>query len=151
MTIQNTIDVADAVVVFLNAATLPESITFARSFVPEFDPDELANMAEPAKGLVFPSQLELTRASRAEDNEDSIIEIGIGRTLDDETTAIAAQLLTVEAVKNEVRKSENGVLTLPGDSNVVDLLGLEVVLVVPELLRKRIALSVVRITYRGVV
>lgn len=151
MTIQNTIDAADAVVVFLNAATLPESITFARSFVPEFDPDELANMAEPAKGLVFPSQLELTRASRAEDNEDSIIEIGIGRTLDDETTAIAAQLLTVEAVKNEVRKSENGVLTLPGDSNVVDLLGLEVVLVVPELLRKRIALSVVRITYRGVV
>jgi hypothetical protein len=150
MPIQDTIDTADAVVAFLNDASLSESITYARTFIPEFDPSDLANLgAEPAKGLVFPSQLNLERASRVEDSEDNVIEIGIGRVLDNEDADIKAQLLTLEDVKNEVRDDSNAVLTLPGDGDEVQFRGVEVVFLVPELLRKRVALSVVRVTYRG--
>ena len=153
MAVQNTIDLADAVVLILNAA-LPlggETITFARTFIPEFDPDDLANLAEPGKGSVFPSQLDLTRASRHDDAEGHVIEIGLGRKIDNESASVEQQMLTVEAVKNVLRLEANQVLTLPVDGDEVQFLGIEIVLLVPELLRKRVALSVVRVTYRGFV
>lgn len=153
MAVQNTIDVADAVVQLLNDAQplAGETVTAARTFIPEFDPDDLANSAEPAKCSVFPSSLELTRASRHDDAEDHVVEIGIARRLENETTDVAKNLETVEAIKNLARDDENKMLTLPGDGGDVLFLGVEVELVVPDLLRKRVALSVVRCTYRGIV
>lgn len=146
MAIQNTIDAADAVVALINAAGLTEGITFARSFIPEFDPDEM-----PApKGIVFPAALELERASRADDAEDSIIEVGIGRKINNETTDVVLQLKTVEEVKDVLRDSANNELSGPTDpADVVYFRALSVTLFVPELLRKRVALSIVRVTYRG--
>lgn len=150
MPTQDTIEAADAVVVLLNAAGLSEGITFARTFIPEFDPDDLANLSEPAKGSVFPSSLELSRASRADDNEDSIIEIGIGRKIDNEDADVKLQLATVDEVKNVIRDPDNGELAFVDDpADVVYFRRLEVTLFVPQLLRKRVALSVLRVTYRG--
>jgi len=148
MALQDTIAAADAVVLLINAATITEAIgDFSRTFVPEFEPNDL-----PApKGLVFPAGQNLTRADRNSDNEDNVIEVGIGRKLtgaDAETTDIETQMLTVEEVIAELRKKANKRLTLAG-GEVLAFRKLSVTLFVPELFRKHVALSVVRIEYRG--
>lgn len=149
MAVQDTIDAADEVAVILNAGTYTEALTFARSFIPDFDPDELPDTLP--KCVVFPASLELTRASRRDDNEDSVIEVGIGRKLSSAATedaAIVAQLLAVEEVKNELRDESNQTIAGKTDLDEFHFTGLTVNLFVPELLRKRIALSVIRVVYR---
>jgi len=153
MALQDTVDAADAVVVILNAVAvpaMPEAVTFARTFIPEFEADDLANLSEVAKGVVVPGGFESSPASRVTDTENHIIEVGLGRTLDNETTDIDAQLLMVESVIRRIRKPAHQVITLPGDGNTLQYIGTEVAaFFVPALLTKRIALSVVRFTYRG--
>ena len=148
MTTQTTIDAADAVVSILNAAGLAEGITFSRTFLPEFDPDDLAS----PKGSVFPASIELGRATRTEDSEDHAIEVGIGRRLtgaDAESTDIETQLATVEEVLGVLRAAGNRTISTPDDSTELLFFSVEARLFIPELLRKRIALSVVRVVYRG--
>jgi len=146
MAIQDTIDAADAVVVLLNAATLPESITFERTFIPEFDPRDMG--ADPV-GVVVPASIDINIASRVTDSEDNIIEIGLGRVVANFNAAVVSHLETVEAIKREIRGQDNQSLTMPGDGGTVQFTGVEVVLFVPELVQQSIALSVVRVTYRG--
>lgn len=152
MALQDTLDAADAVAALLIASgDLTESITYVFKMIPEFDPKVLAALTEPASGQVFPSQLTLERASRVHDSEDHVVEVGIGRLIADEDANLRLHITTVEEVKNVIRDEDNQLLTLPGDGNSLSFLGIEVVLFVPELLRKRVALSVVRVTYRGYV
>jgi len=148
MATQTTIDAADAVVSLLNAAGLAEGITFSRTFVPEFDPDELSD----PKGSVFPASIELGRATRTEDSENHSIEVGVGRRIsgaDAESTDIETQLATVEEVLGVLRASENRTISTPDDSTGLLFFSAEARLFIPELLRKRVALSVVRVVYRG--
>ncbi len=148
MSTETTIDAADAVVSLLNAAGLSEGITFARTFVPEFDPDDLTS----PKGSVFPASIDLGRATRNSDSEDHGIEVGVGRRLagaDAETTDIETQLATVEEVLGVLRSKPNRTISTPDDSTELLFFSVEARLFIPELLRKRIALSVVRVVYRG--
>ena len=152
MALQDTILAADAVVLLINAAITADDIEediapFTRVFVPEFEKD---NLAVP-KGEVFPAGMDISKADRRSDNEDSVIEIGVGRRMtgaDAETTDVETQLLTVQQVKDELRKKENQFLTLDGGDQL-QFRKVAITLFVPELFRKGIALSVVQVTYRG--
>jgi hypothetical protein len=146
MALQDTVDAADVVTAAINAAipTMTESTlaAFSRVFVPEFDADELSA----PKGEVFPAGLNVSVADRSSDNEDSVIEIGIGRVLTNETTDIETHLLTVEEIKDVIRPIQRLVLT---NGNTLQFLGLEVTLFVPELFKSRVCLSIIRARYRG--
>lgn len=146
MPLQDTIAAADAVVLVINAGTYTEAVAdFTRTFVPEFEADELPA----ATGLVYPSGLNISKATRTSDNEDSVIEIGIGRKLSvgaAEATDIETQLATVEEVKDVIRAARQ--LTL-ASGEILGLRTIELTLFVPELLRKRLAVSVIRVEYRG--
>jgi hypothetical protein len=146
MPTQTTVDAADEVVSILNAAGLAEGITFSRTFVPEFDPDDLS--AGP-KGSVYPAGLELSRETRAQDREDHGIEIGVGRKIANESTDIETQVNTVEEVVAELRKAANRTISTAADGDSLKFISIEVRLFIPELLRRRVALSVVRVVYRG--
>jgi hypothetical protein len=149
MAIQDTIEAADAVVAILNTLVPTEgAITFERTFIPEYDPSVLAELVEPARGLVFPAAVDLEFASRSTDAEDHIVEVGLARLLDDEEADTVTQLQTLEEMKREIRDSDNQVLT-GADGNEFQLKGIAIVLFVPASLRKRVALSVLRLTYRG--
>jgi len=149
MAIQDTIEAADRVVEIINSLTITEpAITFQRTFIPEYDPADLAALTEPARGLVFPAAIELSIASRSTDAEDHIIEIGLARKIDNEDADVLTQLLTLEEIKTELRDSDNQLLT-GADGNNFQFFSMAVVLFVPESLRKRVLLSVIRIVYRG--
>lgn len=146
MAIQSTIQVADEIAKLLNAASLTESIVYSRKFVPEFDPEMLA---DGPKAVCFPAELALTRASRRGDAEDHACEIGIGRKISGDGEADSAtQLATVDEVLLEIRKEENQIITTT-EGEELNFISLETKLFVPELLRKRIALSVIKVVYRG--
>jgi hypothetical protein len=146
MAIQTTIDAADAVAALLNGAGLSEPIAYARTFVPEFEPAELTA----PKGLVYPATLSVARVDRSSFSEDNGIEVGIGRTIANETTDVEIHLLTVEEVKDVLLDVDNKKITTPVDGEELTLSGeIEVVLFVPELFRMGVALSVIRIEYRG--
>jgi len=143
-----TVDAADAVVLLVNAAGLTEGTVFSRSFIPEYDPEDLTA----PKGVVFPAGLELARSDRGSDVEDHAIEIGLGRRLqgaDAETTDIETHLSSVQEIIAVFRLKVNRIITTPVEAEELLFLAAEVRLFIPELLRKRIALSVVRLTYRG--
>lgn len=147
MALQDTIDAADVVTASINAAILTAAITeaiadFSRVFVPQFDVDELSA----PKGEVFPAGMNLARADRRGDSETSVIEIGIGRVLTNETTDIETQLLTVNEVKEAIRPIQFLELT---NGDTLQFTKLDLTLFVPELFKSRVCLSIIRVEYRG--
>jgi len=145
MPVQQTLDTADAVVSLINAAGLTEGIIFARVFVPEFEADELTS----PKGVVVASSMEIENASRTTDHDDHSIEIGIGRRLSNEAADMATHLLTLEEVLGVIRDRDNAALTV-SDGEIVRLKGaVQVRLYDPAHVVKRVALSVLRVIYRG--
>jgi len=146
LVIQDTIQLADEIAKVLNAAGLDEGIVYSRKFVPEFDPEMLA---DGPKAVCFPSDLVLTRASRRGDAEDHSCEVGIARKIDGDGEAdTEKQLATVDEILETLREfSQQTIETTEGEE--LNFLGLETKLFVPEQLRKRVALSVIKVVYRG--
>lgn len=143
MPVQKTIDIADALVTLVNAAAI--GVTFSRAFVPEFDADDLAA----PKGVVVPRSITIEPGSRTTDFDDHSIEIGIGRRISSEDADMKAGLLVFEALVDVIRAGANKSLTTSDGDTVCRRGTVEVRLYDPEHVRKRVSLSVLRVTYRG--
>lgn len=141
--LQRTVTVAVALADLLNSEGNAESITFTTTFIPEFEPD---NLPVP-KALVFPAGIGITKTARRGHTEDHAVEIGIGRKIANEDANVRTHVKTVEEVIDTLKAQHNQVITVGGDQ--VSYLSIDTVLFVPERLRQRIALSVIRYTYRG--
>ena len=102
--------IADAVVTALNAATLSQSITFTREYVPKFD---TAN-ASTVQGKVVPKSDVREMGSAADDNATILVDIGVMKRLDAYTTAAAekteidALLLLCEEIKAIINRERMG-------------------------------------------
>ncbi len=139
-----TIDAADAIAAVLNGAGLTEGITFSRTLFPEFNPE---NLEEPS-GQCFPASIEESRADRSTDQVDHVVEVGIGRKLDDEEADSETHLETIEEIRDKLKELAREITT-PTEGETLLWVGMETTLFVPELLRKRVALSVIRLSYRN--
>jgi hypothetical protein len=91
--------VADAVVTALNAATLSQSVTFERVYVPKFDTASSASV----QGKVVPKFDNREMGSAADDNAAIAIDIGVMKRLQnavaDEKAEMDALLLLCEEIK----------------------------------------------------
>lgn len=83
--------IADAVVDALNGATLSQSVTFARVYVPKFDVADAATV----QGKVVPKSDTREMGSAADDSVTVMIDIGIMKRLQD---AIAGEVAEVDAI-----------------------------------------------------
>lgn len=139
---QRTVAVAVVLADLLNSHGTAEGVTFTVTLMPEFEAD---NLPAP-KALVFPAGLLIESTARTGLTEDHSVEIGIGRKVVDGEEDGKTHVKLVEEVIDILKRKEYRVLEVMGEK--VYRRSIESVLFIPEKLRKRIALGVVRWTYR---
>lgn len=139
---QRTVAVAVVLADLLNGEGNTEGITFQVTLMPEFRADELPT----PKALVFPSGLLIEQTARVGLTEDHAIEIGIGRKVVDGEEDGKTHVKLVQEVIDILKRKEYRVLEVMGEK--VYRRSIESTLFIPEKLRQRVALSVIRWTYR---
>jgi hypothetical protein len=87
------LDMADAVVNAINAATLPETVEAVRSYRPINELPDLATL----KVFVSPRSMELTSDTRGTPQRQIVIDVGVQKKFDDESE-IADLVELVEAI-----------------------------------------------------
>lgn len=97
------ITIADAVVTALNAATLSQTVTFERVYVPKFD---MANAAT-IQGKVVPKSDVREMGSAADDNATILIDIGVMKRLQNAITAETAEVDALLALCEELKAIVN--------------------------------------------
>ncbi len=95
------VDLAEAVVTELNAESFSQAFTATRHYVPKIDLKDAASLSV----LVAPSGFSTSIASRANDDEEYTIDIGVLKRLTvDGNTELDPLMLLVEEIKNHFRR-----------------------------------------------
>jgi hypothetical protein len=99
---------ADAIVAALNAATLSQTVTFTRVWVPKFDTTEAAMV----QGKVVPVTDDREMGSAADDNATIVVDVGVMKRLQNsiatETAEIDALMELCEEIKPLLNRERFG-------------------------------------------
>jgi hypothetical protein len=93
------LEIADAVVTALNAATLSQSFTAARLYVPIFDIEQMATLHV----SVVPRGLSRKKLDRTRDEYDYEIDVAVQKKTDMSQAAHDALMLLVEEIADQFR------------------------------------------------
>jgi len=134
------VDVAEAVVQELNAQSWSAELTATRSWRPQFDLEDLQGL----RVTVVPRSVTLTRASRAEHQEDYMVDIGIQQRVSDLDADVDALVGLAEEIADHFRG-----LLLEDPEVVCTSVSVEPVAAPDHLEEMRTFTSVVQLTLRG--